>query len=249
MGGGVVDRANLLTRSGVGVEQHWLVIAPSGNPAIFLDLRVLDRIGVAPPGYADDAPEESEDSTGNEPDHRSYLLLACGELEVKLYVADGPEAVAEIVRAAAPWLRAQTGTPNTAAVTPSGQGTRDEGRDKVKVVRLEDESETPTISRGTLVVLERELAGQKFTLFKAKTRIGRGDENDIVLAHPSVSRAHARVVRGPGTGRYTIKELDPTNGVRVNGQPVFRGRVARWRSHRSRRCPNALRRGGSRDLV
>ena len=149
MGGVVVDRADLLPRSGVGVEQHWLVIAPSGNPAIFLDLRVLDRIGVAPPGYADEESEESEDAAEHQPDHRSYLLLVCGELEAMLYVADGPESVAGIVRAAAPWSREQAGTPNTAVVELTEQATSVDGRDKRGVVHLDAEIEPATIRLAT----------------------------------------------------------------------------------------------------
>ena len=132
------------------IDHHWLVIAPSGNPAIFLDLRVLDRIGVAPPGNADEDSDESEDSMGNEPDHRSYLLLVCGELEATLYVADGPESVAGIVRAAAPWSRDQARTPNTAAVELTEQATRVDGRDKREVVRSEDGIQPATIRLATL---------------------------------------------------------------------------------------------------
>ena len=48
--------------------------------------------------------------------------------------------------------------------------------------------------------------------------IGRTDENDIVINHRSISRNHAKLVREPETGRYTISDLQSSNGVRVNGQ-------------------------------
>ena len=48
--------------------------------------------------------------------------------------------------------------------------------------------------------------------------IGRTDENDIVVNHRSISRNHAKVTRDPETGRYTISDLQSSNGVRVNGQ-------------------------------
>jgi hypothetical protein len=48
--------------------------------------------------------------------------------------------------------------------------------------------------------------------------IGRTEENDIVVNHRSISRNHAKLVREPDTGRYTISDLQSSNGVRVNGQ-------------------------------
>ena len=48
--------------------------------------------------------------------------------------------------------------------------------------------------------------------------IGRTDENDLVINHRSISRNHAKVTRDPETSRYTISDLQSSNGVRVNGQ-------------------------------
>ena len=48
--------------------------------------------------------------------------------------------------------------------------------------------------------------------------IGRGSDNDLVLADGRVSRHHARVTGRRGTLVYT--DLGSTNGSRVNGAPV-----------------------------
>ena len=48
--------------------------------------------------------------------------------------------------------------------------------------------------------------------------IGRGPDNDLVLADGRVSRHHARVIGRRGTLVYT--DLGSTNGSRVNGAPV-----------------------------
>ncbi len=48
--------------------------------------------------------------------------------------------------------------------------------------------------------------------------IGRGPDNDLVLADGRVSRHHARVTGRRGTLVYT--DLGSTNGSRVNGAPV-----------------------------
>lgn len=93
-----------LSRSGVGVDPPWLVMAPTGTPPIRIDLRVLDRIEVCPDGKPDDDEPESGERSGHDP--ACEVRLTCGDLEVGLYVADGPEAALEVVRHAAPLTRA-----------------------------------------------------------------------------------------------------------------------------------------------
>jgi pSer/pThr/pTyr-binding forkhead associated (FHA) protein len=70
---------------------------------------------------------------------------------------------------------------------------------------------------GKLVVLSSNFAGKEFELSRPQMIIGRTDENDIVINHRSISRNHAKLVREPETGRYTISDLQSSNGVRVNG--------------------------------
>jgi pSer/pThr/pTyr-binding forkhead associated (FHA) protein len=71
---------------------------------------------------------------------------------------------------------------------------------------------------GRLVVLSSNFAGKEFELSRPQMIIGRTDENDIVINHRSISRNHAKLVREPDSGRYTISDLQSSNGVRVNGQ-------------------------------
>jgi pSer/pThr/pTyr-binding forkhead associated (FHA) protein len=75
-----------------------------------------------------------------------------------------------------------------------------------------------TAGYGKLVVLSSNFAGKEFELSRPQMIIGRTDENDIVINHRSISRNHAKLVREPETGRYTISDLQSSNGVRVNGQ-------------------------------
>ena len=77
---------------------------------------------------------------------------------------------------------------------------------------------TATAGYGKLVVLSSNFAGKEFELSRPQMIIGRTDENDIVINHRSISRNHAKLVREPDTGRYTISDLQSSNGVRVNGQ-------------------------------
>ncbi|HEY4176465.1 MAG TPA: FHA domain-containing protein [Kofleriaceae bacterium] len=77
---------------------------------------------------------------------------------------------------------------------------------------------TQTTGYGKLVVLSSNFAGKEFELSRPQMIVGRTDENDIVVNHRSISRNHAKVTREPDTGRYTISDLQSSNGVRVNGQ-------------------------------
>ena len=71
---------------------------------------------------------------------------------------------------------------------------------------------------GKLVVISNNFAGREFDLSRPQMIIGRTDENDIVINHRSISRNHAKVTRDPETNRYTISDLQSSNGVRVNSQ-------------------------------
>lgn len=71
---------------------------------------------------------------------------------------------------------------------------------------------------GKLVVISSNFAGKEFDLTRPQMIIGRTDENDLVINHRSISRNHAKVTRDTETGRYTISDLQSSNGVRVNGQ-------------------------------
>ena len=77
---------------------------------------------------------------------------------------------------------------------------------------------TAPVGYGKLVVLSSNFAGKEFELSRPQMIIGRTDENDIVINHRSISRNHAKLVREPESGRYTISDLQSSNGVRVNGQ-------------------------------
>jgi hypothetical protein len=49
--------------------------------------------------------------------------------------------------------------------------------------------------------------------------IGRGADNDLVVADPLLSRHHARIV--PRNGRLVLSDLASRNGTRVNGRAVL----------------------------
>ena len=130
-----IDRARLLPRSGIGVDGAWLVIAPPGNPVIRLDARLLDRVeligrsptaplewsGIATAGVAAAALSivpggvfacaglaylaHERFSEARRRSRSRDLLLALGDLEVALHVADGPDAAKGISEQLAPYTR------------------------------------------------------------------------------------------------------------------------------------------------
>ncbi|HSS52608.1 MAG TPA: FHA domain-containing protein, partial [Thermoanaerobaculia bacterium] len=56
------------------------------------------------------------------------------------------------------------------------------------------------------------------SLTGGRVRLGRGSDNDLVLADVSVSRYHAEILRE--AEGWSVHDLKSTNGVDVNGVPV-----------------------------
>ncbi len=54
----------------------------------------------------------------------------------------------------------------------------------------------------------------EYSLFKDEVTVGRGEENDIVIPHASVSRAHARLMKR--NGAYELMDLNSTNGTFID---------------------------------
>ncbi|MGE0456220.1 MAG: FHA domain-containing protein [Vicinamibacteria bacterium] len=74
-------------------------------------------------------------------------------------------------------------------------------------------------SRAAELVWERPDGGrQAFALEREMTLVGRGEEADVRIDEPLVSRLHARIEHR--TGRYFVVDLGSTNLTRVNGDVV-----------------------------
>jgi pSer/pThr/pTyr-binding forkhead associated (FHA) protein len=78
------------------------------------------------------------------------------------------------------------------------------------------EAPKPANNRPRLCLISGPLAGKMFQLQQDEILLGRTDENDIILTHPSISRNHAKISVQNGT--YHIVDLGSANGVRVNGE-------------------------------
>ncbi|HSD86643.1 MAG TPA: FHA domain-containing protein [Kofleriaceae bacterium] len=85
---------------------------------------------------------------------------------------------------------------------------------------------TPTSGRpkradyapGFLVGLSHDAQNRKWQLF-GDTAIGRSMDNEIPIAHESLSRRHARILYMNGV--FILSDLGSTNGCELNGQAVF----------------------------
>lgn len=54
----------------------------------------------------------------------------------------------------------------------------------------------------------------EYSLFKDEVTVGRGEDNDVVIPHASVSRAHARLMKR--NGAYELMDLNSTNGTFID---------------------------------
>jgi serine phosphatase RsbU (regulator of sigma subunit) len=99
----------------------------------------------------------------------------------------------------------------------------------------------------------------EYVLNKPVVTIGRRPDNDIVIAEPRVSRAHAQIERrGP---EYFIVDLGSSHGTLVNGQPIEQRQLhggdrielgdsgASYLIFRDSRYPSAVRSPDSREMV
>ena len=73
----------------------------------------------------------------------------------------------------------------------------------------------------SLVVVEE--SGEATRIDGTPFHIGRGPENDLVIADIRVSRDHA--VIEPDDGGWIVRDLDSTNGTYVDGQRISEARV------------------------
>ncbi|MGH8583864.1 MAG: FHA domain-containing protein [Gammaproteobacteria bacterium] len=79
--------------------------------------------------------------------------------------------------------------------------------------------ESDTVRLSPAYLLRHDADKTRIPLDKLPWRIGRGKDNDTVIADSSVSRYHAEVWRTP-EGHFAIKDLDSLNGLFVNNRKV-----------------------------
>jgi predicted component of type VI protein secretion system len=76
-----------------------------------------------------------------------------------------------------------------------------------------------------LIVQSPEFANLTFDLLESEISVGRAADNKIHIEHGSLSSHHA--VLTSGGGDYTVRDLNSTNGTRVNGNRIAQQRLQR----------------------
>lgn len=82
---------------------------------------------------------------------------------------------------------------------------------------LEFDSQRGTAQEHSLVVVSGDDRGKVFPLGQS-TRIGKSPNNDVVIDHPTVSRAHLVMTRSGD--RFTVRDLESTNGTFIDGAQI-----------------------------
>jgi pSer/pThr/pTyr-binding forkhead associated (FHA) protein/tetratricopeptide (TPR) repeat protein len=76
--------------------------------------------------------------------------------------------------------------------------------------------EVPEEKRPKLVGISGKYRGEELVLDRSPIRLGRSDENDLQIEHPSISRKHLRLHLDNGI--WKVMDAESRNGVRVNGE-------------------------------
>jgi pSer/pThr/pTyr-binding forkhead associated (FHA) protein len=76
--------------------------------------------------------------------------------------------------------------------------------------------EVPFEQRPKLVGISGKYRGEEFVLDRSPIGLGRSDENELQLEHPSISRKHLRLHLENGS--WKVMDAESRNGVRVNGE-------------------------------
>ena len=81
----------------------------------------------------------------------------------------------------------------------------------------------PVPSGGMIRVLRGFYEGLEMSVDRDWVVIGRGRGSDIVIAEPTMSRAHAAI--GFDGEHFFVQDLGSTNGTRVNGSVEHKARL------------------------
>jgi pSer/pThr/pTyr-binding forkhead associated (FHA) protein len=77
--------------------------------------------------------------------------------------------------------------------------------------------EVPAEKRPRLVGISGKYRGEELVLDRSPIALGRSEENDLQIEHPSTSRKHLRLHLENGI--WKVMDAESRNGVRVNGEP------------------------------
>lgn len=74
--------------------------------------------------------------------------------------------------------------------------------------------------KASLAIENGDFAGMCYELGPDETLIGRNPTTDITLLDDGISREHSMILFDAESGRYSVEDLQSTNGTKVNGKRV-----------------------------
>ena len=89
-----------------------------------------------------------------------------------------------------------------------------ETTDSTQLLGLQDTKEVVSFRKCQLIVLEGVDKGKKFDLSKSSMRVGKKEDNNIILEDKAISRNHFEIVRTQDN--YMLRDLESTNGTFIN---------------------------------
>lgn len=89
---------------------------------------------------------------------------------------------------------------------------------ETQLLKAEETPEVISLRKCQLVIIEGDDKGKKTTLSKNVIKIGKKEDNDVVLSDKTISRQHAEIEYKSDS--FLLRDLDSTNGTYVNGTRV-----------------------------
>ncbi len=110
---------------------------------------------------------------------------------------------------------------------PDEEATDPKLEDRTLVINPEDLNDAPSIHKASLVVVSGWEIGKQIELTKHEHVIGRSLLASTRINSPSVSREHAKIIRVQEDGEefFVVKDLNSSNGTRVNGDTATSARL------------------------
>lgn len=100
---------------------------------------------------------------------------------------------------------------------PKPKDTKD-FENKTQIIKTDDGGAIISLRKCQLSVIEGPDKGKKYALVKPVTRIGKKEQNDLIVSDTTVSRKHLVIEYASDT--FLLRDLDSTNGTSLNGTRV-----------------------------
>lgn len=89
---------------------------------------------------------------------------------------------------------------------------------KTQIIRTDEGSANISLRKCQLSVIEGPDRGKKYALVKPVTRVGKKEQNDLIMSDTTVSRKH--MIIEYSSDSFLLRDLNSTNGTTLNGTRV-----------------------------